>query len=412
MRSERSALSRRSQSPIAERVAVLAKVAASIAITSLCILPSFLLGALAQPIQEDFPLGDALVGAGFSGYWLIAALSAVPCSRLVTRWGAARSLKVAGFVAGSASIVIPMIAMNGVVLISLVAVTGITAALATPAMNVVIMSVVPSGRQAFALTAAGASPVFSLMLAGGATGVVGEGGEWRWAYIISGVIVGFIAFATGMIRGSFSESAAVTASAGGASKRYSMRPLILLMLGVAFGNAAIGAATAFLVVTAPSAGASTASAGLVVAVGSGVSIVGRLIAAGVVDRTGKDSMPLAAALMLCGTIGFIVLGLSAIGAGSRVAYYIGALIVLVASWPWVSLLLYGVLARYRAEVATASGIVQTVFFVGGVLGPGVMGLVLTVGSVSMAWWCLAASSGIAATAVALSRRRLPEFVTR
>lgn len=411
MRSASGARSRGPECLMIDR-AVLAKVTAAIGITSLCILQSFLIGALAHPIQEDFPLDDALVGAGFSAYWLIAALTAVPCSRLVIRWGAARSLMVAGVSAGLASMVIPLIASNGVVFVSLVAGTGVTTALATPAMNVVIMSVVNPSRQAFALTAAGASPVFSLMAAGAATGVIGADGAWRLAYMSSGAVAILIALAIGMMRESFVDRAPAPAPAGSASERHSMRPLVLLMLGVAFGNAAIGAATAFLVVTAPSAGVSAASAGVIVALGSGVSIVVRLIVASVVDRAGKDSMPLSAALMLCGTIGFGALGVATLGTGSPVAYYVGALIVLVVSWPWVSLLLHGVLTRYRSDVAAASGIVQTVFFIGGVLGPGLMGLALTVGSVPMAWWCLAVSSGIAATVVALSRKRLPEFVAR
>lgn len=381
-------------------------VIVAIGLNALCILPSFLVGAIAHQVQSDFRLNDFAVGVAFSGFWLVASLAAVPCSRLVKRWGAIPSMQVAGVGAGVASIVIPLASHVDAVFVVLVSISGLAPALATPAVNTVIMSVVAAGRQAFALTAAGASPVLSLMLAGFAASAIGESLGWRWVYIINGVVVTVLAVTLFALRNSFRGSVVEKRDI---ATTPSLAPLIVMMVGVGAGNAAVGAATAFLVVAAPSAGVVAASAALAVAVGSALSIVLRLTVARVVDRSERDPMPVVIALMLCGTLGFILLGAASTSDGVPLAYYAGVGLVLVLGWSWVSLLLYGVLARYREEVASASGVVQMVFFIGGVAGPGAMGLLLTLGSFPIAWWCLAVASVIGAVSVAFSLRRLPTF---
>lgn len=376
----------------------------AIALNALCILPSFLAGSLAPWIRSEFAFDDAAVGIAFSGYWLVAAAGALPCTRWVKRWGAPRSLQVAGIAAGIASAAIGLAPQNAVLLVVLVAVSGLVTAVAAPAVNVVIMSMVNSGRQAFAITAAGASPVLSLMVAGLAAPVIGEWLGWRWAYIINAAVAVLLALHAQRLPVPLRRR---DSGAAGRRRGHSMTPLAMMMIGVGAGNAAVGAATGFLVVSAPSSGVSPVGAAAAVAAASGASIIFRLALASFIDRMKADPMLVVGLLLSSGAVGFVLLGL-----GTPVSYFTGLSLVLVFGWSWVSLLLYGVLARYRTEVVSASGLVQMVFFVGGVIGPGSMGLLVGAGSYSLAWWCLAGASLVAAGSVWLGRRRLPVFLAK
>jgi predicted MFS family arabinose efflux permease len=369
---------------------------------ALCILPSFLVGSLAVQIRREFAFSDTLAGIAFSGFWLVASLCAVPGARLVSRIGVTRSLRLATLATAGFATAIALFAHTEAVFVVLLVLSGSATALATPAMNVRVMAVVSARRQAFAITAAGASPVLSLMAAGFAVGLIGPLVPWQWFFV--GCAVALLLMNLGIRPGAPGRSRANRA----ADPRPRGRGrLIAVMVLVGAGNLAVGGATSFLVLAAPTAGVAAPIAALTVGVVSAVSILVRLAIAAAVDRDARDPLPLVTGMIIVGAVGFVLVGLA-----EPWAFYTGALLILIPGWSWVSILLFGVLARFRDDLAGASGVVQMVFFIGGVGGPLGMGVALTLLPYSFAWWALGVLMVIAAAGAWAGSRVLPRFDPR
>ncbi|WP_239010507.1 MULTISPECIES: hypothetical protein [Rhodococcus] len=75
---------------------------------------------------------------------------------------------------------------------------------------------------------------------------------------------------------------------------------MVMMTGVLAGNVALGGATAFVVIAAPTAGLDIASVSFVVAACACGSILFRLTCALIVDRRGSDPFPVAWMMVVAG----------------------------------------------------------------------------------------------------------------
>jgi MFS family permease len=159
-----------------------------------------------------------------------------------------------------------------------------------------------------------------------------------------------------------------------------------------------------MVSASPTAGLTVPVAALAAAIASTISIAARIGLGLLIDRLGVDPLPMVACLIGLGAIGYFLLSL-----GQPAPFLIGVGLVLVPGWVWVNLLLYGVLARYRDDVATTTGMASTTFFVGSVIGPAAVGALIAVTSFGTAWLTLAIAVAIGATVVAVLSRRLPPF---
>lgn len=225
----------------------------AIALNTMCILPSFLVSAMGENIRSDLHLDEAVLGFAFSGYWLVASVAAYPMAVLADRWGAVRALRAASLGAFALSLAFTGAAHSGAGLVLALAVAGLAPALATPAVNVVIMSGVRVQRRALAFAAASASPVTALMVAGAIAPVLEKLIGWRPAIGIGGLAAALIAV---WLREAQPQRARFDPVA---PEKVSLRPLMVMMTGVLAGNVALGGATAFAVVAAPTAGLDIAS---------------------------------------------------------------------------------------------------------------------------------------------------------
>lgn len=375
-----------------------AQVVLAVTVNAFCILPSFLLSVMSVEVGADLHLDEVVVGLAFSVYWLVASLSAFPLAAVANRWGATRSLRGSGLAACLLCAVMTLSAHSAVTLIATLAIIGFTPALAAPAVNIVIMSGVRSRRRALAFAVASASPVVALMVAGLAGSLLEPLLGWRWVFVAGGLAAAAL---VPFVRTPAVQPAAFAAPG---AQPVTVRPLAAMMSGILAGNLALGAATAFLVVAAPSEEVSTVAASLAVAVASGSSILLRVLLALVVDRRRMDPFPLCGFLLLSGCVGYALLAL-----GGPVAFLVGVAMVLVPGWSWISLLVHGVMCRYRSAVATASGVVQIAYFIGGVIGPAAIGGLIFATSYRTAWWVLMAANMIAIVALTVGSRRLPPF---
>jgi Na+/melibiose symporter-like transporter len=174
------------------------------------------------------------------------------------------------------------------------------------------------------------------------------------------------------------------------------------MLGVTLGYAALGAANAFLVAAAPSAGVSHGVAAITLSVGAGVSILLRIALGARADHRGDDPLPIAALLLTGGAVGYVLLPVS-----EPVVFVLGAILVLTLGWAWIGLFGWAVVSRYAGSVESATGVLQTGAFAGGVLGPLAFGLTAQATSFATAWIAAGAAALGAAASVAAAGRILP-----
>ena len=386
------------------------QVLLAVIINALCIFPSFLAGATASVIAAELHLDAVTLGFAISGFWLVASVAAYPMASRANRWGAVRALRVASPISFLMCVLLACGARSAGTLVIMLALAGCAPALATPAVNMVIMSSVQVRRRSTAFAVASTSPVFALMMAG----IVGSALEsvigWRALFVLSGITVLLISlFVADVVEkqpGVEKHRTGVVVEPESHSATTPLRPLVVMMVGVLAGNIALGAATAFMVTAANTAGMDLDRAALAVSAGAGASIVLRLLCAEVVDRRGWDPFPLCWLMMLTGAVGFALLAST-----TSWTYLLGLVLVLGPGWSWISLLVHGVMCRYPHAVAPASGIVQTAYFIGGVLGPAAMGILVATSSFSAAWWTLCAADIIAALFVVFGGRRLPRFVS-
>jgi len=115
-----------------------------------------------------------------------------------------------------------------------------------------------------------------------------------------------------------------------------------------------------------------------------------------------SALPTVAALLAAGAVGFAL-----VTTQSRPLFLAGAMIVLLFAWGWMGLFTFAVVNRYPATPEAATGIMQTGFFAGGVLGPIGFGVLADVGSFQLAWSVVTAATLVAAITVVGAQRVLP-----
>ena len=373
-------------------------VAMAVGLVTACALPGFLSGSTVAQIREDFPLGEAALGIAFSIYWGVAALASTPASKLVERIGAATSMRLAGAIAAGSCAAIVIFVDSALPLIAMLAAGGLSMALATPGANALLVRSVPPDRQALAFGLTQSGPPAGLLLAGIAVPTLAEPLGWRPVFAAAALVALLMAC---LVRAPAQEGASAAATQRG-NPGSNLRRLALVMSGVTFGNASLGALNAFLVAAAPDAGVSGSAAAITLAVGSAATIVLRIALGERADRRGGDALPTVVALLAVGVVGFAL-----VITQSGPLFLGGALLVLVLGWGWMGLFTYAIVTRYAHSPETATGVMQTGFFAGGVLGPVGFGLLVETGSFTLGWASATVAMLVAAASVQAARRLLP-----
>jgi predicted MFS family arabinose efflux permease len=372
-------------------------VGRAILVLATCALPCFIAGASIEQVRTSFDFSDAALGVAFAVFWGVAAIASAPAAALVARLGAATSVLIAGATTAASCAVIALFVDSTPALLVVLTVAGSAIAVATPSVNVILMNAVRPGRQATAFGVAQSGPAIALLVAGLAVPAVAAPLGWRWVYVGAGL------FALGATLSARRISAVQAAAADQLrSKAHSIRPLALVMIGVTLGYAALGTANAFLVAAAPSAGVPRAVAAVTLAAGAGISIVLRIALGARADRRRDDPLPLAAALLAAGAAGYALLALHA-----AVPFLVGSLLVLTLGWAWIGLFGWAVISRYASSVESATGVLQTGVFAGGVLGPPAFGLVVQASSFTIAWIVVSVGAVVSAAAILAATRVLP-----
>ncbi|MFD1507109.1 MFS transporter [Georgenia yuyongxinii] len=333
--------------------------------------PVFLVGALSVFVRPDLGLTTAGLGILVSLYWAASAVAAMPVGARLRRVDSRRALALA---AGLAALALALMAVAptawvfglGMVL------SGAAGAVGQLAAAQFLADAIEPDRQGLAFGVKQAATPAAMLLAGAAVPVAAVIVGWRYTYL---------AVALGAAAVSVSVSVVARRRRAGKSDRSSSQvrargfrraPLVALSIAAACGAAVATGMAAFLVELVVARTADTMLAGGLVVVGALASIVLRIAGGGFLDRRPGAAMPLTAGLMVVG--GLALFGLS-------VASTPAVLVVLVvlaygAGWGWPGLLIVTVVRRHPGAPAKSSSYLQAGSWVGGVVGPMTMGVLI------------------------------------
>jgi MFS family permease len=370
---------------------------AAIAVTTACVLPAFLTGGLAVQMRAELGFGVGALGIAVSAFFVSSAASSALLGRVVERLGSGRGMVAAAVVSALSLLGIAVVARSWAHLVGFLVLGGVAHAGAHPATNLLLAGKVRRGRQGLAFGLKQAAVPAATLVGGLTAPLIGLTVGWRSGFLLGSLV----ALAVGVVvaRDEGWRPLPAARSAPGSAR---IAPLLLPALGVGLGAAAGVSLAAFLVDAGVAAGLREGAAGVLLAAAS-IAAVGVRVAAGwLADRRPRGRLRAAAAMLVLGACGFVLLAAGLPG----VPFVAGSLLAFGAGWGWPGLFNFAIVDLHRDAPAAATGITQTGTYVGSAIGPLAFGLVVEHGSYRAAWLCSAALALGAAVALVSSRRVL------
>jgi len=387
------------EAPGRDLVAVCLGIAATIS-------PGFMLGSLYVEMGPDLGFGEATSGALVAAFFGASAVLSAPLGRWVDRRGPAFTLRVA--LVGSAVLqaAIGVLGRSALLIGLLALVAGTANALCQVSANVWIARNVSARRQGFAFAAKQSSMPAASLVAGLALPVLVARFGWRWAFA-AGVVLAAVALVG--LAGPGDERNAGPARSGegdGRASRSDRAALLSLAAAAAFSSGAAVTLGSFYVNSAVHAGVADGSAGVLLAVGSVVSIASRLVAGAWADRRRGALLGLVAVMLALGAASYLVLMFDTPWA------HVAALpLAFGAGWAWPGVFNLSVVRAHPDQPGRATGITQSGTYVGATSGPLLFGILAERWTYTGAW-LVAALIGAAAAVAVLNARRVLGARTR
>ncbi len=371
-------------------------VSAAIVGTSAGVMPAFLTGAIAVQLADDIGLDARTLGLCLGGYFTTAAAGSALLGRLAERLGPVAAMRLAVGLALTVSLLLATLTRSSLTLGGLLLVGGVCNALAQPSANLLLVERVRPERHgfAFALKQAG-MPVASL-IGGLLVPLIALTVGWRWTYVVAAGIAASalvtlgrspsppsIAPSTAAARPAEAEAERDPVTGAGEGRRKPDLPLPLLLLYALVGVLAAstaGALMTFLVASAEEVGLAEGPAGLVLAGGSAVGIVSRLVHGRLAD--GPRLLPIRRVALLL-AVGAI--GVAGFAVHQPWAYVTFVFLAFGAGWSWPGLFQLSVVRNNPSAPAAATGISQTGIYIGAALGPLVGGVIAAAYGFRVLW---------------------------
>jgi len=365
----------------------------AVAVATVGVLPAFLTGGLAVQVRSELDFGSAALGLAVAVFFVTASVASVVMGRVVERIGAHRAMRVSASGSAVALLGVALFAGSWAGLVACLVLGGLANAVAHPAAHLSLAREVPAGRQGFSFGIKQAAIPAATLLAGLAVPIIAVTLGWRWAF------AGGAALALGV-------SLLVPAETLGGVRRLKearagdvpAAPLVLLALGIGLGSAAATPLGAFVVESSVASGLRVETAGLMLALGSAVSIVVRVAFGRLADGMGGGRLRLVAAMLGVGVVGFALL---ATGSGGLILP--GTVLAFGAGWGWPGLFNFAVVKTNPNAPAAATGITQTGASGGAALGPLVFGVVVEAASYEAAWLLCGAVALVALVTILAGR---------
>jgi MFS family permease len=369
-------------------------LASAALLTTVGVLPVFLLGGLAVLVRTDIGFTESQLGMSVAAYFAAGALGSIPAGRLAERFGARRALHWGAGLSTTSLLGCAVISSWGQ-LTALLVVGGLSNALIQVAANLLLSGAISSERQGVAFVVKQAAIPAATLLGGLAVPVLGITLGWRWAFVAAAAA----ALAAGATARGVGSSPVPSKDRGAITTPWS--PLIVLAVGVGLGAAAANSLGAFLVEYVVSTGWSPAAGGAVLAAGSVAGICARVGMGWLADKGAAGTLWVVAAQLAVGALAFAVLPLVDAGAVVLVV-----LLAFAAGWGWPGLFNFLIVRHNPAAPAAATGVTQAGVYTGGVLGPLAFGFVVERSGYDLAWMGAAGSLLLAAVLVVMGRQFL------
>jgi MFS family permease len=390
--------------PAEERV--LRVLVTTAAVSTVCVLPPFLVGATAVQLGADLDVSTAGTGVAVGVFFATAAGASAAFGRVTERRGPTPSLRVAATTSAACQLGLAAGARTFPVLLGFLAVAGSANALAHPAANLLLARNLPLHRQGLGFAIKQASIPLATFLAGFAVPAIVLSIGWRWAFVASaGLALASVATVPHMVEDRAARP--VPDAAGGRSGDLPLRVMGWLALGVALGAASAGTLGAFFVSAGVDAGLSESTAGLVLAAGSAVGVATRLVAGARADRRAGGHLRVVALMLTGGAACYCVLATQA-----AAAFVVAGPLAFATGWAWPGLSNLAVVRINPNAPGAATGIAQTGVYLGAVVGPIVFGLVAEHAGFGAAWLGAAVTALLAAATIAGARRRVRSWRDR
>lgn len=366
-------------------------------------MPAFLAGTMAVQIRGSLRFSSADFGLAVGVYYLGAALSSVPASRVAERLGGIRVMRAMAISGAAVLVLLGTEARSWGSLAVLLFAGGCMSGAMGPASNLFLARRSAEQRQGFAFGVKQAAVPLASLLAGLAVPAVVLYLGWHWTFRLSALVALAAALLVPKSRLSLAEQRQRRRAATG--HRVRRGPLVVLGIALGLGVMAASGTLAFLVSAAVGVGYSKGAAGVLVAVAGATAVASRVMTGVRADRRGRAHFRVVAVMMLVGTAGFALLA-TGLAVSSKVVVAVGAVVAFGAGWGWNGLFNFAVVRTHRVAPAEATGITQVGGRMGGVLGPVLFGLVIEHGSYADAWVMAAGAVLCAAGGVVFGRHLL------
>ncbi len=380
---------------MSERSAGRVLVAATLS-ASLSMLPVHLLGASAVLVREDLHFDQAQLGLGVAAFFMAFGLVAWFAGHVSQTRGPRVALLVATTLTCVSLLGIATVVADWTAMLGFLMVAGVGNAFAQTGSNLALSTGVGVRRQGLAFGLKQSAIPASSLLAGAAVPLVGLTLGWRWSFVAALVLVPVL---YALLARRFAGGPSQHRDAAAPATDWPM----LLAIAVAYGGAAGSSATlgAFLVESAVAAGVGIGSAGVLLAIGSVVSIASRLAIGWFVDRRGRADFTIVAVMLLLGAAGYL-----ALASGTLAFFAVGTAIAFGAGWGWNGVFNHAVVTMNKRNPGTATGFAMMGMATGGMLWPMAFGLLVTGASFRAAWIATAALSAASAVVLVICVRRM------
>lgn len=370
-------------------------IVASILTITVAILPGFLPGALAVQLSESLGIAEAGIGLIVGAFFGMSALASSRLGRLVERLDWAPAMRIAALGA-AATLLLTSLVGRSVVMLGLVTVAGgLALALAHPAVNLGIARCTVSERQGLAYGFKHGAIPAATAIAGLGLPIVAIPLGWQWVYVMCAVLAVTAALLVPLSPASFEVERGEVARSDVPPARSSRLSLLIVMaVGAGLGIFGMDALATFLVPYAVDVGFGEGAAGVLLAVGSILGILTRIVMGWLIDRRTAGGLMTVSVFLALGAVGIAVMAI-----GTDPAIVVGSLVAFTFGWGWSGLFTFAVVRRNPAAPAAATGITMTGIYVGAAAGPALFGLVAET-SFTAAWVIMSVALGMGAVLMA------------
>lgn len=366
------------------------------AMTTLGAVPVFLLSAQSVFVRTDLKFDEARFGLAASCFFAAAAAAAMLGGRLVDRLGRRRSTLLAGFLASAGGVGMAVLAHSYTVMVCMLVLLGFANAALQITSNLSLATAIPLNRQGLAFGVKQSAVPFAILLGGLSVPTVGAVIGWRWTFGLVGVAGTLVMASALRLPGDNGRRA----KAADGHERPPRGAMILTVCGMAVASASVNSLGAFIASWGFDIGMSPAEAGFLMAAGSGLSIVARVVTGHMADRRDGGNLAVVIKQLVIGALAFL-----AISAGTIPILWVASILAFVLGWSWPGLLLFAVVRVGREAPGAASGALQAGAFVGGAAGPALFGILVSHTSYPVSWRVGGGFMLLAAGLLALARRQ-------